>query len=69
MNIVNILEPLLKDKNLIKNLFIKDKLIGLCDNHDKSFIHYHDKAIFYYCDNSKFADTTVYYTKHTRILV
>jgi len=23
------------------------------------FIHYRDKAIFYYCDNNKFADTNV----------
>jgi len=31
-------------------------------------IHDKDKAIFY-CDNSKFADTTIHYTKHTRMLV
>ena len=34
------------------------------------YIHYHDKDnTFLYCDNSKFLDTTVHYTKHTGVLV
>ena len=47
-------------------------MLGLCDNLDKAIIEKFIiviKIIIYYCDNSKFPDTIVYYTKHTNTLV
>ena len=45
--------------------------LKLCDNLDNIYNkYYRDKdSSFHYCDNSKFLDTTVHYTKHACISI